>query len=677
MTRFFWRRWGHRRVWWLLGLLGLLGLLMAQTTGKHTLMQEDIGVYNAALSSPGTLSSATLTQAQSDSASRCGTKCALFLTQGAWSLTTNHTISQPLVIPYGTRVTIASGMTLTLQACPKIDQPLWLQPGTTGKVQLTAAGCVVEVQKYATGGNGTAAAPWTGWESAMAWPSNSASTSGATFAFGCGYYKQTAPITLAGSGIHVVGCQERNTYISYQPASYAGANATAWTLGLGDANSPFNFSFEYVTFTSPDTTNFKRAIQIVDGRIGLIAHIHTPDGSWTGANSECLYLQGRELITVYKATLECDIPLHIGGVPPSSGTPLPYNMDFLTLRDDIFLAKAGSTNIWIDGNVFLTNFKTEGQTSMNRGQYGVYWVASGPVGSATEQMEFNNVRVEQLDTNGTGFYLDQTANTSSTPQGMTFHNVEVGNATSGQVIHCLYLRKWRGVMLNNVHCIADAGVHLNAADVYPITIIGSFLQTVPPGGIGVGISLDASMCLVYASGQSSYGGGLPGTGLTIYDQPATGVCPADPTIIYDCSSAVALAGETTPGVNTYTTKTCHYAVSSSIVTGYVYIKVNTLGTGGNAMGGNLVITGLPKIAFADSLSFLPMPSIVYGLNALTTNYTMVQAQIPNGAAVIGGKSYIQFLETNGSSLFQHMDVSKAANGSTYSVTFSYVKDPSN
>jgi len=107
MTRFFWRRWGHRRVWWLLGLLGLLGLLMAQTTGKHTLMQEDIGVYNAALSSPGTLSSATLTQAQSDSASRCGTKCALFLTQGAWSLTTNHTISQPLVIPYGTRVTIA------------------------------------------------------------------------------------------------------------------------------------------------------------------------------------------------------------------------------------------------------------------------------------------------------------------------------------------------------------------------------------------------------------------------------------------------------------------------------------------------------------------------------------------------------------------------------------------
>src|SRR5215831_11526148 len=93
-----------RRLWLLGLLLGVLALLLGQTTGKHSLMQEDIGVYNAALSSPGTLSSATLTQAASDVSSRCGSKCALFLTQGAWSLTTNHTITQPLVIPYGTRV---------------------------------------------------------------------------------------------------------------------------------------------------------------------------------------------------------------------------------------------------------------------------------------------------------------------------------------------------------------------------------------------------------------------------------------------------------------------------------------------------------------------------------------------------------------------------------------------
>src|SRR5215471_7892555 len=110
---------------------GLVLLLLAQTTGKHSLMKEDIGVYKAALSSPGTLSSATLTQAASDVTSRCGSKCAMFLTQGLWSLTTNHTLTQPLVIPYGTRVQLASGTTLTLTACPKIDAPGWLQPGTT------------------------------------------------------------------------------------------------------------------------------------------------------------------------------------------------------------------------------------------------------------------------------------------------------------------------------------------------------------------------------------------------------------------------------------------------------------------------------------------------------------------------------------------------------------------
>jgi len=69
--------------------------------------------------------------------------------------------------------------------------------------------------------------------------------------------------------------------------------------------------------------------------------------------------------------------------------------------------------------------------------------------------------------------------------------------------------------------------------------------------------------------------------------------------------------------------------------------------------------------------------VAYGLNALSTNMTMVLAQIPNGAATIGGKSYIQLLETDGHNVFQHLSVAKAANGSTYSVTFSYVKDPSN
>src|SRR5215471_3553681 len=164
------RLWG--RGWptlWLLLLCGAGALLLAQTTGKHSVMQEDIGVYNAALSAPGTLSSATLTQAASDVTSRCGSRCSLLLTQGAWSLTTNHTITQPLVIPYGTRVTIASGMTLTLQACPKIDQPGWLQPGTTGKVQITAPGCPIRIELYATGGNGTQSTPWTGWDTALVW----------------------------------------------------------------------------------------------------------------------------------------------------------------------------------------------------------------------------------------------------------------------------------------------------------------------------------------------------------------------------------------------------------------------------------------------------------------------------------------------------------------------------
>src|SRR5215471_19438346 len=78
------------RSWILAGLLLVsVLLLMAQTTQKHTLMQEDVGLYNAALSAPHTLTSATLAQAITDLGSATRT---LWLTNGTWALTTNHTI---------------------------------------------------------------------------------------------------------------------------------------------------------------------------------------------------------------------------------------------------------------------------------------------------------------------------------------------------------------------------------------------------------------------------------------------------------------------------------------------------------------------------------------------------------------------------------------------------------
>jgi hypothetical protein len=101
----------------------------------------------------------------------------LWLPQGAWAI--NHDLTIPanvqLWIPTGTTVTIADGQTLTLAGCPRIEAPGWLQPGTTGKVSITAPGCTVEVHKFSTGGAGTdptlpppaIASPWTGWDTAL------------------------------------------------------------------------------------------------------------------------------------------------------------------------------------------------------------------------------------------------------------------------------------------------------------------------------------------------------------------------------------------------------------------------------------------------------------------------------------------------------------------------------
>src|SRR5215813_8930771 len=75
--------------------------------GERTLFQEDIGIYNAALNTPGSLGSATLNQALAD----IGTsRRTLWLTAGYWHLTQDHVIPANirLWVPHGTSVSIAN-----------------------------------------------------------------------------------------------------------------------------------------------------------------------------------------------------------------------------------------------------------------------------------------------------------------------------------------------------------------------------------------------------------------------------------------------------------------------------------------------------------------------------------------------------------------------------------------
>src|SRR5215471_20134576 len=143
------------RSWILAGLLlAAVALLVAQTAQKHTLMQEDVGLYNTALSAPHTLTSATLTQAITDMGSSQHT---LWLTNGTWALTTNHTIpaNLQLSVPYGTKVSLAAGITLTLAGCPQLPGPGWLIVGAGAKVDITAPGCPIYLHQFATAGAGT------------------------------------------------------------------------------------------------------------------------------------------------------------------------------------------------------------------------------------------------------------------------------------------------------------------------------------------------------------------------------------------------------------------------------------------------------------------------------------------------------------------------------------------
>jgi len=554
----------------LLGCLagGCLGLLVAQTTGKHSLMQEDIGVYNAALSSPGTLSSATLTQASSDITSRCGSKCALFLTQGLWSLTTNHTITQPLVVPYGTRVQLASGTTLTLAACPKIDAPGWLQPGTTGKVTITAPGCPIRIELYATGGNGKQSTPWTGWDTALSWQSGGSdntqnSHSGQHYIFGCGNYTQTVKIIVPNAYSYVMGDPAGGVgcvHIDFYPAGSADSDGyyTAWEFGTRSANGGTLWGrFENVELWSHDLTKTKRGIHILDMRHMTIRNVSLMGGDagcTSGSSSVAgigwcdtatwgtigVHVEGREFIHIEDSFIVANRPAVLNGTPPGKGSPanIDYNLDISAFTNVSFWQVPSSIPItagtwtqhaaplYFDPNVFITNFDITGSCSLIGGEHAIYFDNSGvdPLRTpATQNITIANCRGEGFEsTNYRFWFVGQPSTSASSPQTLA-HNLKFTNivwGTSGES-KGFWLDHWAYVLFDSCNLQnANYGYHMDnlptiavhlGVNTYPVTFLNSWVVD------ATFVEMTGNQCVYFSSGAGGRMGPFRGAPVVVVD----------------------------------------------------------------------------------------------------------------------------------------------------------------
>src|SRR5215471_6940324 len=632
------------RSWILAGLLlAAVALLVAQTAQKHTLMQEDVGLYNTALSAPHTLTSATLTQAITDMGSSQRT---LWLTNGTWALTTNHTIpaNLQLSVPYGTKVSLAAGITLTLAGCPQFGPPGWLIAGAGAKVNVTATGCPIDVYKFITGGSGTITDPWTGWDSALTWASGAAG--GTVFAtatardyrFKCGVYKQTAMITLPGHFNTVRGETHGGwacATITYEPIGSADADGyyTAWTFGntLGQGGVWYH-RFENLWLTSADLTKKKRGLYFADARDVTIRNVwitgNANNCSYSGSpaltgiawcdsvafDSVGVFIRGREFIKIEDSHIFANHPLYIAGTPAVYAGPpytngIPHNLDVTSLHN-IELVQIPSTHptnlhnaaIEMDPNIFLTNFDISGTCSLIGGRHSIYMdqsTRSSTYYEASHTLSVANCRPEGNETNDYRFVFKGLAgitvnNWQGLFHGVTFRNIPIGGGGSGQGF---YLQDVAYVTFDTVHYEnSNPGYHPENANVavhlgpgaYPVTFLSTFL---PNASF---MEVAGKQCMTFNSGKNSRLGPMGGAALVVFDvidDYSAGGCPqittptgSPPT---ESGPVVAAAIPFQPHVQysgsvsgvTYTDRSGYWTRAGKLVQVYMRVNLSNKGTG--------------------------------------------------------------------------------------------------
>ena len=580
----------------------LLVLVGAFTEPRVDTIQKDFGLYQALLSAPNTFTQATIQQAITDLGA---TKRHLSLTTGGtWAITANLTIpaNLPLHIPHGSQVSIANGMTLTLAACPKIDQPLWLQPGTTGTVRITAPGCPIHVEQFATGGTGTQSTPWTGWDTALVWASGSTdntqnSHSGSHYVFGCGNYTQTTKIILPYAYTYVMGDPSGGVgcvFVDYEPTGSADADGyyTAWEFGTVAANGgTFWGRFENLQLHSNDITKKKRGLHIIDMR-----HFTVRNVSIFGTNAACsqvnstitgigwcdtttygsvgIYVDGREYIHLEDIFVVATRPIYLEGTPPGKdpATNIDHNLDVTSFANVSFWQVpnvnpmlAHSAPIYFAPLVFVTNFDIAGTCSLIGGEHAIYFDQSTVDPNrtpATTNMAFANCRHEGFIQTGAGavnntysyWFVGQS--TSSTNPTILTHNLSFknmvwmgGGAGRGWKIDrigyvlfdsCNFRNANYGYHMDN---LPNIGIHLGP-NTYPVTFLNSWFVD------SSFVELAGNQCVYFNSGANGRYGPFRGAPLVVVDANDTSVgctqLPFTPTIpAYPATPASA----TSPPVN--------------------------------------------------------------------------------------------------------------------------------
>lgn len=247
-----------------------------------------------------------------------------------------------------------------------------------------------------------------------------ATAPGARLVFPAGNFLITGTITVNCNYLHIEGSGTYATRITFNPASAL----PLFSVTQG-ATSTYGFSARNLVFVGGGTQK-KTAFDLNDCRACDLQDIEVYSG-WTGGTSEGVHIHGREFVTIERARIAADTPIHMSANPNLA----TIGADHFHFRDVYLVPTVGGGNsaILVDTGVPITNLTMDGHQSWIVDKYG-FFLNDTTTTIASANILFQGVRCEQAQ-DATGYCISMTNAGSSPMQNVSLVDVYTANAQNG------------------------------------------------------------------------------------------------------------------------------------------------------------------------------------------------------------------------------------------------------
>lgn len=241
----------------------------------------------------------------------------------------------------------------------------------------------VTVAEFATGGDGTPANPWTGWEPQL---QATGSLPPGAYHFGVGAFSFANTLRILGANTHLVGQGRGATQLLYT------GTGTAVSFNKGALGPSYHNALRHLYLAPANTSAARVGVDVVDQSHFALEHVWL--NNWIGGGgSVALQVRGREALSFRDLYAVGDYPLLI------ATNPFSIDCDHAHFQN-LDLTGNGMAHpvVTVTANN-LTNVTFDGHQAWEFGSAGFQWLPTAATGISTN-LTLRNIRWEQSSVNG-------------------------------------------------------------------------------------------------------------------------------------------------------------------------------------------------------------------------------------------------------------------------------------